>query len=564
MGAVLETEPVNHQPRGPALEDQVPSFSEVQFGFRPGWTLFSSFGLHLCMLAMLLLFGRYTFLQHRVRVGPRLEVLSSPPAGVVYLPVLGGGTEGSGRPGGGAGAAGTISTGLRARSRRGFAYPGSQPMISSPPEASLGIQTIQQPSLKNLPRLRHFVELPTVVQPPPPVADRQSEKPIVVKSELRHSAPKKGVSPPKVALPIASNNKIAELIESKPQLPHKAVPDTVDVSPVSTVRDKQGGLLVLNAIPPPPDVTGKIPHAEARSLFAVSPAEATIIAEPSAGTKGGGAASMPPGSGGPTDIRLGDAVAEMASGGDTMNSHGGGSGAGEGGRYGNARGSGLNSVGNTGGTGSGSHSGSGLGMGSATGAGSGTGGGSAPGVGGFAGITIQGGQYGNSGNALVKPESHRQGSYNLTIVSTAGSGGLPDFGVFRNEKVYTVYLDMRSGDDDPAPSWVLQYSVLQQGSNPGDGVPVQGTPTPPYAILKAVPQFAPHVIHEGAHRLILVSGTLDTGGKLQELSVKQGKESDLIGPLIEGLRDWMFEPARIDGRPVALKVLLGIRLATTQ
>ena len=39
----------------------------------------------------------------------------------------------------------------------------------------------------------------------------------------------------------------------------------------------------------------------------------------------------------------------------------------------------------------------------------------------------------------------------MTITSTASSGGgLPDVGVFRNEKVYTVYLDMQAGDGDRA------------------------------------------------------------------------------------------------------------------
>jgi len=30
------------------------------------------------------------------------------------------------------------------------------------------------------------------------------------------------------------------------------------------------------------------------------------------------------------------------------------------------------------------------------------------------------------------------------------------------------------------------------------------------------------------------------------------------------LQHWMFEPAQIDGRPVALKILLGIRLAVSR
>jgi hypothetical protein len=46
--------------------------------------------------------------------------------------------------------------------------------------------------------------------------------------------------------------------------------------------------------------------------------------------------------------------------------------------------------------------------------------------------------------------------------------------------------------------------------------------------------------------------------------VKQSPESELVGPLVAALKNWMFEPAQIDGKPVALKILLGIRLAASR
>src|SRR5216683_3340269 len=95
-----------------------------------------------------------------------LEVLIPPPqqppasAKVLYLPVLGGGSEGSGHEGGGSGHTAEVSTGMRARSRRGFAYRGPRPMVSNPPRATLGIQTILQPALNNPPLLKQYVPLP--------------------------------------------------------------------------------------------------------------------------------------------------------------------------------------------------------------------------------------------------------------------------------------------------------------------------------------------------------------------------------------------------------------------
>jgi hypothetical protein len=549
-----------------------PIYHEVECGYRPGRGLGLSILAHqLAFLAIVLLtrYGYLGYIQPSIVVKPQLDLTRSTP--ILVLPTLGGGSEGSGQRGGGEGSAGTISSGLRAQSRRGFAYPGLQAMVSNPPNSTPGIQTILQPSLPDLPRLRRYVPLPNIVQPPPAAAANAAHaEPLVVKSEGLALRPVDApVAAPKLTLPVAAESKISDLVESKPQLPQRAVPDPVEASEVSGAGKNQSGLLVLNAIPPPPDVTARIPRGEARSVFAVSPGDVTVIAEPAAGTKAGGTASMAAGSGSGADLPRGDTVAEIAGGGGGTDHGQAGSGTGSGGRYGNAHGSGLNSDGAGGGKGRGSGTGPGLGTGSVTGAGSGSGAGSAPGGGGFPGITIQGGRYGNgnTGTMMSKTEPRRQTSYNMNIVSTASSGGgLPDFGVFQNEKVYTVYLDMRADDNHPVPSWTLQYAVLQPAAGgPGSTASrIQGTPTPPYAMLKEVPEFAPELVSKWGRRLIVASAILDTTGKLEQVSVRQSPENQLAGPLVEALRNWIFEPAQIDGRPVALKILLGIRLAASR
>jgi hypothetical protein len=55
-----------------------------------------------------------------------------------------------------------------------------------------------------------------------------------------------------------------------------------------------------------------------------------------------------------------------------------------------------------------------------------------------------------------------------------------------------------------------------------------------------------------------------TSGKVEQVSVRRSPESQLVGPLVEALEHWIFQPAQIDGRPVALKILLGIRLAASR
>ena len=567
--------PVLEQARPPRrslelVRRQAPAltFREVGYGYRPGRSLGLSILAHQLALLAIVFFGRYVVLQPAIMVKPQFELTRS--SDILVLPTLGGGSEGSGRTGGGKGSVDTASSGLRSRSQRGFAYPGPQPLVSNPPRATLDIQTILQPSLDNLPRLRRYVPLPNIVRPPSATASDlgHAKAALVVKSE-KLSLPQPAETPiaaPKLTLPLMANSKTANLVESKPQLPQRAVPDPVEASEVPGARKDQDGLLVLNAVPPPPDVSGKIPRLEARALFAVSPAEATVIAAPGAGTKAGSLPSMEAGSGSPSDNPTGDTLAEIAAGGGRTNQERTGSGAGSGGRYGSGQGSGVNSDGNASGPARGVKSSPGLGTGSATGRGSGTGAGSAPGGGGFPGIAIQGGRYGsgNTGSMLSKAEPRRQTSYDMNIVSTASSGGgLPDLGVFQNEKVYTVYLDMRANDEDPTPSWTLQYSVLQPATRDSGASArrIQGTPTPPYAMLKEVPEFAPEQVRKCRLQLLVASAIMDVSGKLEQVSVRQSPESQLVGPLVEALKHWIFEPAQIDGRPVPLKILLGIRLA---
>ena len=542
------------------------SFREIGYGYRTGRSFGYSVLLHQLVLVMVVFSSHFAFVRSVEVVRPRLET-AVPVGKVLYLPTLGGGSEGAGKTGGGAGSEPELSQGVRARGRRGFAYPGPQPVVSDPPRATLGIQTILQPALINPPLLRQFIPLPNVAQPAE-VAVAEPPKPVIkiLAGEMALRRPtEKPIQAPKITLPISATSQVPALDASEPIVPRllpakPPVPDPAEISEVPVDRRGQTGLLVLNAIPPPPDVPKNIPRVEARSLFAVTPGEATVIADPGAGSKGGAQPSMAAGVGSATDVASGDALAEAATGGIGKNSKG--SGTGNGGRYGNAKGSGLNSTGEGAANGRGTTAAAGTGSGTGTTLGSGKGGGSAPGGGGFPGITISGGRYGNGDapglHAGLTP--HRQISYGMTITSTASSGGgLPDFGVFHNEKVYTVYLDMRDNDEDRTPSWTLQYAVLQpQTGDASDRI--RGTPTPPYTTLKEVPQFSAALASKCAHQLIVASAILNLTGQLEQVTVKQTPDSQVNVPLIEALRNWTFQPAQVDEKPVALKILLGIRL----
>ena len=545
------------------------TYREIEQGYHPGRGLGLSILFHLFLLVIILASRTAFVYSSRVMIEPPQQPAAS--ATVLYLPVLGGGSEGSGRAGGGSGRRAPVSTGLRARSRRGFAYPGPRPMVSSPPNATLGIQTILQPALKNPPLLKKYLPLPDVVRAAAAPSPAPAREALVVKAgtiALR-PAPDQPIAAPKITLPATAASPLPTLATYQPTLPERPlvkpiVPRPPEVSEVPAAH-RDEGLLVMNAVAPPPDVTAKIPRAEERGLFAIASAEATVIADPAAGARGGDASSSATGSGSRADIAKGDALAEIATGGDETSHASGGSGSGSGGRYGSGHGSGLNPSGNRSDAGRGTGSDSGVGTGSGTSRGSGMGAGTAHGTGGFPGIAIQGGRYGNgdTGGMLSKTEPRRQTSYNMTIESTASSGGgLPDLGVFSNEKVYTVFLDMKANDEDPAPSWILQYALLQPRSAPAGSAGISaGTPTPPYALLKDIPQIAPDLLRKYARRLIVALAVMNSDGRLEQITLRENPDTQLASPLVEALSHWMFQPAQIDGKPVSLKVLLGIRLA---
>jgi len=552
------------------------TYTEIGTGAVPGRGLSFSAILHGTLLLLIIMVSNSALLRPRRLVVTPLRPPSSEES-ILYLPVLGGGSEGSGLAGGASGDTGKKAEGLRAKSKRGFAYPGPQPSVSNPPRATLGTQTILQPSIENLPLLRREVQLPNMVKPPV-VADAQpKQQPLVVKTQrmAMRPVPENPVEAPKLTLPTAADSSVPHMLATETPLPQKPVEKVVvqrapDVSEVHGGSKDQQGLLVLNAVPPPPEIKGRVPRAEERSLFAVTPSDTTIIADPSAGATGGTSSASATGSGNRNDVASGDALADVSAGGRAKIA-GTGSGTGEGGRNGNGVGTGVNRTGDGTGTGRGTTAGPGSGSGNTMVIGSGAGAGSAPGTGGFHGITIQTGPDGRgngSGNdsANLHPTTNmrRQTSYNTRIESTASSGGgLPDLGIFENEKVYTVFLDMRASDEDPAPSWILQYSVLQPGATQPEHPPARivGTPTPPYATLKEVPGIRPDVVRRNAHSLIVAIAVMNTAGKLEQISIKQTPDSDLIAPLVSSLGNWMFEPAQINGKPVALKVMLGIRLS---
>src|SRR5260370_38087241 len=138
----------------------VPTFSTFKFGYLPTRGLLYSSIFH-----ELALFGLFLLFTYGLPSLQPTKLIPQPNSQDhrIYLPEVGGGTEGQKSPGAGQSAPQQPSA-APARASKGFAYPGQQPMLSDPPNPTNAFQTIQRPLLVHPEPIRKLVPLPNIVQ----------------------------------------------------------------------------------------------------------------------------------------------------------------------------------------------------------------------------------------------------------------------------------------------------------------------------------------------------------------------------------------------------------------
>ena len=378
---------------------------------------------------------------------------------------------------------------------------------------------------------------------------------------------------PKLSVPVGKTAEIPPML--RPQAPHvpeadPPQPPPTQISGLRSLADLGGvdsqHLLVLSPLPAPQTEVLKVPPVEERGQFAVAGVSDPLKRDIGPGSADG--ASHAPSS---TGIAVGSGSSPAAQDATSTNVVAlGSNGTPESGKaggqsgYGDQPGAGGPGVGRGGmgaGAGSTTGNGTGAGRGPGTTAGSGSGAGAGPGPGPFAGITIQGGEplpgrvpgSGLSPSGLRPPAAPGQGLYGLTIIATGNSGGgLGDFGVFQNEAVFTVYINMARSADDPAPAWVLQYAAI------GAAGAAPGNLSPPFPIKKKAPEWPEELASRYARQLIVVSATITVEGKVEGSRILQCPNRQLGTWLSDSLQEWSFRPAQISSHPVAVKILLGV------
>jgi Gram-negative bacterial TonB protein C-terminal len=586
----------------------VPTFGTFKSGYVPSRGLLYSTIVHEVGLFLFFLLFTYGLPMPRAQ---KLRTDSNIQDRVIYLPEVGGGTEGQKSPGGGVSKPQEASA-APAHASKGFAYPGSQAILSDPPRPNNAFQTVMRPLLVHPEPIQKLIPLPNVVQmaetrlpndliAPKPAMPKLRESPKAIKVKQDTSAHRdakfqvptdaptlmaKSDMPklPAAEAPLPQAPKIEPKQEDEKREIEKPSPKPLKVTtekraeksdkqaapltPAQIARLEMHGkslepILSISAVQPTPGAP--VPAGEARGKFAVAPG-GTLNPNSLNPGKTNGTPSASPATG-QENSKAANAATQVASNAGTGLGHnrslGGGKGTGTdagGGSAGVGIGTGNTSGAGAGGLGSGSGKGrGGIGKGAGStpgrGAGTGSGAGSGSGTGSFPGITIQGGEDASNNDApgfTVEP----QAPYHMTVVSTASSGGgLEDFGVFDNERVFTVYIPMKRSPEADDPTWTLQYSLI-------DGKDVGGDPqvTPPSPVMREWPQVPEQLEKKYAQRQVVISAVVDKEGKISHVSVKQSPDAHVSDPIVQAFSKWVFRPALLNNQPVAVKILVGIPL----
>jgi len=591
----------------------VPTFGTFKFGYLPTrGLLYSIIGHEVALFGLFLVFhyGLPTLRSEKLLAHDNTQ------DHILYLPELGGGTEGQKTPGSGPIAAPEQSA-APAHASKGFAYPGKQAILSDPPHPTNAFQTVQRPLLVHPEAIQRLVPLPNIIQmaetrlPSDLLAPKaamphlkETPKAIQVKRDSSTHRDAKFEVPVNDVPQLLAKAEMPKLPAAEQPLPEapkvQPQPKKADEAekpapkPIKVTAEKRGDkainevsppsqaqiaraemhgkakepLLSLSPMPLPPNPNAKIPAGEARGRFAIAPGgtlnpntinpgkmsvplsttpgmgrdktEAANAASDSNASSGNGAGHAESGGGGAGTAKTGGA------GGSTLAT---GSGAG------NTTGEGA---GGTAGSGKGGRGNAGKGAGaSGHGSGSGSGAGSGSGTGAFPGITIQGGEDADASNSNPpKFTIEQQPAYNMTVVSTANSGGgLEDFGVFHDERIFTVYIPMKRSEEDEDPTWTLQYALKDESADNTTGQVLAPMPA-----TREWPDIPAALQQKYAQRQVVISAVVDKDGKVSDVTVKRTPDPRVSNPIARAFSKWVFHPAELNDQPVAVKVLIGIPL----
>ena len=129
---------------------------------------------------------------------------------------------------------------------------------------------------------------------------------------------------------------------------------------------------------------------------------------------------------------------------------------------------------------------------------------------------------------------------------------VPEF--FGARRVYTVYINMPNFTSGSG-SWILRFAELDGDSTNPDG---DGEIISPMAVKKTDPQYVASAIREKVEGMVTLGAQILRDGTVANVQVLRGLDPRLDLSAVMALTKWEFQPAKKNGTPIDLEVLVQI------
>ena len=141
----------------------------------------------------------------------------------------------------------------------------------------------------------------------------------------------------------------------------------------------------------------------------------------------------------------------------------------------------------------------------------------------------------------------RDGKFSVVAVGNAVADDYPETpDLWANRMAYTAFLHVGL-----KKNWILQYSMTRSAEAAGAGRVARLEAPWPYEITR--PNLLSRDLNADA---LMVHGVLNQAGRLESLAVAFPANFRYTSFVLHALRQWQFRPARQNGQPTAVEVLL--------
>lgn len=141
----------------------------------------------------------------------------------------------------------------------------------------------------------------------------------------------------------------------------------------------------------------------------------------------------------------------------------------------------------------------------------------------------------------------KDGKFGVVVVGSSLSDEYPETLQIWNDRVaYTAYLHVGL-----AKNWILQYAQVRSADASNNGEEGRLEAPWPYDI------FRPNLISGDLNAdALMIHGIVNEDGRFEKLAVAFPTEFDHASFVLHALQQWQFRPARQNGKPTAVEVLL--------